>query len=189
MELNDVQVKPHDLRHPLGVIEFVEFLQKYARGLLERDNGITEMIAFIAITRYLRTGVPLPDVSLAVVTTTQLGLGDSGRDKQIFSELVKRIARQGEALMTCFLSEAWTLDARTEEDVLLAKQWVQTHDGIEDCPLRQDSMMIQVEHKALSPRHQIWVAPINTVDGKRSVGEFTNTPNPDGGRFCNLLPD
>lgn len=189
MELNDVQVNPYDLRHPLGAIKYVEFLQQQAKGLLERQNGITEMIAFVAITKNPMTGIQLPHVSLTIVTTEQLGLSDSGQDKQIFSHIVKQVAHKGEALMICFLSEAWTIDAKTEEDFLLAKHWVETHDGIEDCPLRQDSIMIQVEHKALSPRHQMWVAPIHEVEGRRTVGEFTNKPNSPDGRFCSLLPD
>lgn len=189
MESNDVKVDTHDLRHPLGAMEYVEFLQQQARALLEGSNGLSEMIAFIAVTRHPVTGVRFPQVSLMILTTDQLRLSDSGTDKQIFATIVRQVAHKGEALMICFLSEAWTIEAKTEEDSLLARQWTETHDGIEDCPLRQDSMLIQVEHKALEPRHQMWVAPILTVDGKRTVGEFTNKPNSSNGRFCSLLPD
>lgn len=179
----------HDLRHPLGAVEYVEYLQMRTREMLQQQNGIDEMIAFIAITRNPMTGVAYPRVSLTVVTTKMFGLTDSGQDKQMFSGLIKQLAQKSEALMICIISEAWTIRAETEADALLAQHWVDTHDGIEDCPLRQDSVIIQVEHKALSPRHQIWAAPIHMVGEKRSVGEFQNQPNSDDGRFCNLLPD
>lgn len=189
MPLNDVKVDTHDLRHPLGAVEYVEYLQMKTREMLHHQNGIDEMIAFIAITKNPMTGVAYPHVSLTVVSTNMFGLTDSGPDKQMFSGLIKQLARKSEALMICIISEAWTIKAETEADILLAKQWIDTHDGIEDCPLRQDSVIIQVEHKALSPRHQIWTAPIHTVGEKRAVGAFQNQPNSDDGRFCNLLPD
>jgi len=186
MVLNDVQISPKILRHP---IEYIELLQRQARVIFERQNGISELMALIAVTKDPTNGDPLPQVHITVVTSDQFGLTDSGHDKQTFSLFVKRIAHQGAALMICFLSEAWVLEAKTKEDMLLAKQWLKTHNGIEDCPLRQDSVLIQVEHKALSPCHQMWIAPIHTIEGKRSVGEFINQPNSDDGRFCNLLPD
>lgn len=189
MPLNDVQIDTHDLRHPLGAIKYIEYLQMKTREMLERQNGINEMMAFIAITKNPMTGVAYPHVSLTVVTDSMFGLTDSGQDKQMFSGLLKQLALKSEALMICIISEAWTIKAETEADILLAKQWMATHDSIEDFPLRQDSVTIQVEHKALSPRHQIWVAPIHTVEGKRTVGEFSNQPNSDNGRFCSLLPD
>lgn len=189
MALNDVQVKIHDLRHPLAAVEYVEFLQQQARRIIERHNGISEMLAFIALTRNPTDGKPLPSIEITMVTTSQFGLTDSGQAKQAFSLLVKRIAQQGAALMICFLSEAWVLNAKTQEDMLLAEQWLKTHDSIDMCPLRQDSVLLQVEHKALNPRHQLWIAPIHTVGEKRTVGEFVNNPNSDNGRFCRLLPD
>jgi hypothetical protein len=189
MPLNDVQVNTHDLRHPLGAIEYVEYLQENTRKILKQHNGIDEMVAFIAITKDPITGVAYPHISLTVVTDSMLGLTDSGQDKQRFSNLLKQLALKSEALMICIISEAWVIKAETEADMLLARQWLVTHDSIEDCPLRQDSVTIQVEHKALDPRHQIWVAPIHTVEGKRIVGEFSNQPGSDNGRFCNLLPD
>lgn len=189
MPLNDVQVDPNDLRHPLGALAYIEYLQVKTKELLQKSNGLAEMIAFVAITKDPMTGLAYPHVSLTIVTSDMFGLTDSGRDKQMFSSLIKQLALKSEALMICIVSEAWTIQANTEEDVILAKHWMSTHDSIEDCPLRQDSVIIQVENKALSPRHQIWIAPITTVEEKRTVGEFCSQPNSDNGRFCNLLPD
>ena len=189
MELNDVKVPDtKDIRHPLGALKYIEYLQGMSKDAVKRLKGIPDMVSFISLTKDPQTGLDLPKVSTTVLSPDRFGLGDSGRDKRIFSNIIKELAYRGQAIMICVLSEAWTLSARTEEEVPLVQEWLDSGD-ISECPLRQESVLLQIEHKGLSPRNQIWTAPITIIGETRTVGEFSKDPRSHTGRFANLLPD
>lgn len=137
MQLNDVQVNLKDLRHPLGALNYIEYLQTMARGAVKRFKGLPEMMAFVALTRDLKTGLDLPHVGLSVITSSDVGLGDSGREKRIFSEIVKKIAHRGQAVLICFLSEAWTINSKADVEESVMRYWMAS-DDISECPFRQE---------------------------------------------------
>jgi hypothetical protein len=187
--LNDVQIDPRDLRHPLGAFHYVENLQEQSRELVRKFKGIPEMVAFIAITRDPGTGMDLNRVGLTILSTDMFGLDDSGREKRVFSDIIKDFSQKSQAILICLMSEAWTIKATNPEDIALAEDWMRTHDDLSECPLRQDSVIIQSEHKGMDPRNQLRIAPITLVGDVRTVGEFHIESSPlSDARFANLLP-
>jgi hypothetical protein len=188
MKLNDVQVNLGNLSHPLEALNYIEALQAQSKGVVRSLEGISSMVAFLAITKDPNTWAQLQKPVVTMISAEDLGLSDSGPDKQMMAKAIKLIARKLSAVMICLVSEAWTVLAKTPEDQDLLRKWIQEHGDIAECPLRYEVVLIQTEHKAMDPRHQLWSAPITVVNGVRTVGDFVNAPNTSGGRFCNLLP-
>jgi hypothetical protein len=187
--LNDVQIDPRDLRHPLGALHYVENLQAKSRELVRQFKGLPEMVAFIAITKNPGTGKDLDRVGLTLLSTDMFGLDDSGSEKRMFSDIIRDFALKSQAVLICLMSEAWTIKATNPDDVALAEEWVRTHDDLSECPLRQDSVILQSEHKGMDPRNQLRIAPITLVGDVRTVGEFqVETASLSDARFANLLP-
>jgi hypothetical protein len=188
--LNDVRISGIGVEHPLVADKFMEELQVIVRSLFEKYNGLPELVAVLAVTEGPHgpldgtTMIPLGAVS-------DFGLTCSGRDKQVLSQVVKVIARRGKAVMLTFVSEAWAVAADTPEGIAEVKKWMVDHpEGIEDCPFKKEVVMLQIEHKETSPRHQLWFADITRDGETKSLGEFERQSyNDPEGRFVNLLPD
>ena len=190
MALNDVRISNAGVEHPLIAEEFMEDLQVIVRALFKKYDGIPELLAIMAITKGPRG--PLGEtLMIPIGAVSDLNLTCSGRDKRVFSQILRAAAIRGNAVMLTLVSEAWALTADTPESIAAAQKWVKEHpEGIEDCPFKKEVVMLQVEHKKTSPRHQLWFADVTRNGETTSLGEFKRQPydTPEG-RLVNLLPD
>lgn len=174
----------------LMVTTLVEDLAKKINLVFEKCNGLREITAFLGATRNPVTQESLKQMEILILgSVSDFNLGISGREKDIFTEIVGQVAHRSNAIIVAIVSEVWTLLPKTEQEFLECQEYLATHDSLSECPSRKEAVMLHIEHSRLTPRHQLWHAMIKETDGKRSLSQF-EAPDFDGmqTRFDCLLP-
>ena len=175
----------------LMVKTLVEELAHKIKFIFEKCNGLGEITAFLGATRNPMTRKPFKRMTMMILgSNSDFRLGMSGHEKDIFTGLVGEAAKRSNSIIAAFVSEVWTVMPRTEQEFIECQEYMVKHDSIAECPHRKEAVMLHVEHSRLTPRHQMWDAVINEVNGKRSISEF-KLQDFDGiqTRFDCLLPE
>jgi hypothetical protein len=172
------------------VTALVEDLESKLRLIFEKYRGLQEITAFLGVTRNPITQEPFKGLTIMVLeSTSDFQLGMNERDKDKFTSIVEKAAHLSNAIMVAFVSEVWTIQPKNPEEALECEKYIKDHDSLEECPHRQEALMIHLEHSRLTPRHQIWTAPIEETKESRTFGkfEFQDLPGMQT-RFNCLLP-
>lgn len=185
-------IRAADLATREGVEEYVvQVVQRGARLNFEHD-GYLRTVAFVLVTRDIKTGQDLPDGVGIVVVGCDPFRGEE--DKDNFANGIRQIAKDGRAVGVVFLSEVWSVfynaPKEGDGDKILKEMeaWYASGRSLESHPNRQECLYMVLEHKT---GHRVWQCWIHrdTPDGLGRLDTWQELQTGGGssqGRFSGL---